>query len=297
MLREDIFKLAKFAQDRGIRTALSTNGTLITPKVATKIKSAGFSYVGISLDGAKETNDWFRKKSGAFIKTLTGIRNCQRIGLRVGLRLTLTKYNFQELVSIFELVERENIQRFCLYHLVYSGRGSNLKESDLSPQEKRQVLEFIWQKTLDFQQRNLKTEILTVDNHADGVWIYLRLKKHNPSRAQTVLELLKGQGGNSSGVKIVCVDNHGQIYPDQFWRTYPLGNLHMKKFSQVWQDKDNRILQALRNRQALLKGRCQRCCYLSICNGNLRSRAEAVFADPWQEDPACYLTEEEVSKR
>ena len=295
LLRKDIFELGKFAKDRGIRPVLSTNGTLITTKVAKKIKGGDFSYVGISLDGAEETNDLFRQKKGSYQAALNGIKNCQQLGLKVGLRFTLTKFNFRDLPAIFELVERESISRLCLYHLVYTGRGDNLINQDLSHQETRQVLELIWLKTMDFYQKGLKTEVLTVDNHADGVWIYLRFKKSDSQRAQEILKLLEIQGGNSSGINIGAVDNQGDVYADQFLRTHPLGNIRKRQFSEVWQDKGNSLLQALRNRKSLLKGRCKKCKYLTICNGNFRARAEAVFGDPWQEDPACYLTDKEIS--
>lgn len=294
LLRKDIFELGKFAKDRGIKAILSTNGTLITPRTAEEIKNAGFSYVGVSLDGMEKVNDTFRQSKGAFKASLAGIRNCRTAGLKVGLRFTVTKYNFKELPPIFDLVEEESIPRLCLYHLVYTGRGSNLKEKDLSHREKREVLELLWQRTLNFYQKGLKTEVLTVDNHADGAWIFLKLKKSDPHRARLVLELLKAQGGNGSGTRIGAIDNRGNIYADQFWRTRPLGNIRKDKFSDVWLDEENEFLQALRNRRPLLKGPCRRCNFLEICNGNFRARAEAVFGDHWSEDPACYLRKEET---
>lgn len=294
LLKRDIFALGQFAANHGIRTVLSTNGTLITQRIAKKIKEAGFSYVGISLDGMEEINDVFRQSKGAFKASLAGIRNCQMVGLKVGLRFTLTKYNFRELPAIFDLGERESIPRLCIYHLVYTGRGSKLKEKDLNHKERREALELIRQRTLDFYQKGLKIEILTVNNHADGVWIYLRLKKDDPQHAQAVLRLLERQGGNGSGISIGAMDNCGNIYADQFLRTHLLGNIRQRKFSQVWQDEAHPFLGNLRDRKALLLGRCQRCNFLRICNGNFRARAEAAFGDPWAEDPACYLTEEEI---
>lgn len=294
LLRKDIFDLAKFANERGVKSALSTNGTLITKNIVKLIKQAGISYVGISLDGLKKTNDWFRKNNGAFEQTLNGIRNCRDIGLKVGLRFTLTKLNFLELSEVFDLIEKEKIHRLCIYHLVYSGRAKTLKNQDLSHEEKREVLEVIWKKTLSFIEKGLNIEVLTVDNHADGIWIFLKLKKTNPLQANLVLKLLKSQGGNGSGRKIACVDNCGRVFPDQFWQNRCLGNVRQNTFSQIWQDGNNDFLRILRNRASFLTGRCQRCYYLSLCNGNFRARAEAVFGSPWADDPACYLTEEEI---
>lgn len=187
LLRKDLFTLAKFAKERGIEPTLSTNGTLITKEIAQKIKQAGFWYVGISLDGMQETNDTFRRRKGAFKASLRGIRLCQDLGLKVGLRFTLTKDNLKDLPHIFDLVKEESILRLCIYHLVYIGRGAHLKEKDLNHRERRAALELIWQRTLDFYQDSLKTEVLSVDNHADGVWIYLKLKASDPQRADRAL--------------------------------------------------------------------------------------------------------------
>lgn len=295
LLRKDVFELGRYAVARGLKAILSTNGTLITPVVAKRIKAAGFSYTGISLDGMEVTNDTFRKNKGAFRASLEGIRNCKNQGLRVGVRFTLSKYNFLELPALFELVEKELISRFCIYHLVYSGRGEQLLGQDLSHEQRREALELIWQKTFNFHRKGLDTEILTVDNHADGVWIYLKMKKKDPARAEKILDLLKSQGGNSSGVNIAAVDNQGNIYPDQFWKIHCLGNVREKKLSDVWQAKEGSFLEALRNRKFFLKGACRSCRFLQICNGNFRARAEAVSNDPWGEDPACYLTKDELS--
>jgi len=98
----------------------------------------------------------------------------------------------------------------------------------------------------------------------------------------------------SSGVGIGCIDFHGKVHPDQFWWHYSLGNVLQRKFGDIWMDTSEPLLRGLRNRKELLKGRCARCQYLALCNGNLRVRAEAVFGDVWAEDPACYLNDEEI---
>ncbi len=294
LLRKDLFLLAGQARECGIRIALSTNGTLITDRLASQIKKLGFAEVGISLDGIGATNDHFRGRSGSFEDALIGIRNCIALGLRVSLRLTITKYNYREIPEIFRLVEAENIGRVCFYHLAYSGRGSSLREEDINHAQTRAVLDTICQHTLNLYKRGLHKEILTVGNHADGVYLYLKLRKDNPQRAGTVLELLRTNGGNNSGIKIGAVDDEGNVHPDQFWWHYSLGNVLQRKFGDIWTDNSEPLLKGLKNRKGLLKGRCARCQYLDLCNGNLRVRAEAVFGDVWAEDPACYLTDDEI---
>ena len=294
LLREDLLEMAGYAREQGLRIALSTNGTLITDVVARNLKQTGFAEIGISLDGLEVTNDNFRGEKGAFRETLRGIRNCVAQGLRVSLRLTITRFNYQEIPQIFQLVENEKIDRICFYHLAYSGRGGSLKEHDLNHDQTREVIDQISDLTEDLFQRGLSKEVLTVDNHADGVYLYLKTKKTQPERANQISELLRINGGNSSGIKIGAVDNLGNVHPDQFWWHYSLGNVLQRPFGEIWSDSSEPLLQGLRDRRKLLKGRCARCQHLDLCNGNLRVRAEAAYGDIWAEDPACYLSDEEI---
>jgi putative heme d1 biosynthesis radical SAM protein NirJ1 len=294
LLRHDFFTMAEYARSRGIRATISTNGTLITDDVARYIKKIGISYVGISLDGIGSDNDRFRGRKGAFDAALNGIRACRDAGQRVGLRFTINRHNYRQLPDIFKLIEEEDIPRICFYHLVYSGRGSKMRDEDISHAETRQAMDLIIQKTMDFHRRGLDKEILTVDNHADGVYIYLFLKRTDSTRAQRAGQLLVMNGGNRSGVAIGAVDWSGNVHPDQFTRNIILGNVREKKFADIWEDNNNPLVLGLKNRKPLLKGRCSTCRWLDMCNGNFRARAEAVYGDFWAPDPACYLTDEEI---
>ncbi|MEL1136255.1 putative heme d1 biosynthesis radical SAM protein NirJ1 [Desulfitobacterium sp. THU1] len=294
LIRPDFFELAEYAAAKGIRPTLSTNGTLITREVAQRIKNIGVGYVGISLDGLREVNDQFRGKVGAFQAAMEGIQNCVAVGQRVGLRFTINSHNFNELDKIFDFIEEENINRVCFYHLVYSGRGNQMIKEDVSPEQSRQAMETIVRRTIDFEERGLKKEILTVDNHCDGVYLYLRTLQKDPVKAQEVKELISMNGGNRSGIAFAEVDPLGYVHPDQFTQHITFGNVRERKFGDIWTDLSHPILAGLKDRKPLLKGRCSKCQYLNNCNGNFRTRAEAVTGDFWESDPACYLTDEEI---
>lgn len=294
LLREDLLELGQYAASLGIRTVISTNGTLIDRTMAKGIKEAGFSYVGVSLDGLEETHDRFRGRRGAFQAALSGIRVCQQEGIKVGLRFTISRYNLDEVPGIFALIEEEGIPRTCFYHLVYTGRGKRIQEQDISLSQKRSLIDLIFARTLDLCGRGSDLEILTVDNHADGVYLYLQERARNPERGREIWELLRWNGGNSSGIGIGNIDHRGRVHADQFWQHYSFGNVRQKPFSAIWMDTSDPILQGLKHRKGLVKGKCSRCHFFDICNGNFRARAEAAFQDLWAEDPACYLTEEEI---
>jgi 12,18-didecarboxysiroheme deacetylase len=294
LMRPDILQLIERARARNLRAVVSTNGTLIGDEMAARLKEVDLSYVGVSLDGLQETNDRFRGIPGAFDLALSGIRTCLRLGIKVGLRFTMNRRNVQDIGGIFDLLEQEGIPRVCFYHLVYAGRGSKLVQEDLSHAETRAAVDLIMDRTRALHARGRPIECLTVDNHCDGPYVYLRLQREDPRRAADVLELLKMNGGNSSGTGIGCISWDGAVHFDQFWRHYSPGNVRERSFGEIWSDTSNELLGKLRNSKQYLKGRCASCRWLDVCNGNFRVRAEAVTEDVWACDPACYLSDEEI---
>jgi len=295
LARKDLPELAAYAVGKGMRAVISTNGTLITASMARTLKEIGLSYVGISLDGMQEVNDRFRAVPGAFRGALDGIRNCQAAGIKVGLRFTINRFNVLEIPSIFKLIEEMDIPRVCFYHLVYAGRGSELVKEDLSLEDSRKTLDLIIANTRRLHEMGKPKEVLTVDNHADGPYIYLRMLKEDPERAKEIMELLKWNEGNNSGRGIGCVSWDGAVHADQFWRHYSFGNVRERPFSEIWTDTSNPLMAKLKDKKKHVTGRCAECRWLDICGGNFRVRAEAVSGDVWAPDPACYLTDEEIA--
>ncbi|MBE0523079.1 MAG: 12,18-didecarboxysiroheme deacetylase [Methanosarcinales archaeon] len=297
LMRKDLPELAQYATSKGMRAVISTNGTLIDENMAKVLKEIGLSYVGVSLDGMRETNDKFRGMKGAFDAALQGMRYCKKEGIKVGLRLTINKKNAADIPAIFDLLEEEGIPRVCFYHLVYAGRGSKLVEEDLTHEESRKVLDLIMDRTKAMHDKGFPMEVLTVDNHCDGPYVYFRLLEEDPERAADVYELLMMNQGNSTGIGIGCVSWDGSVHADQFWRHYSFGNVKERKFSEIWTDTNDELMAGLKNRKPLIKAnadRCARCKWFDICNGNFRVRAEAIYDNVWADDPACYLTKEEI---
>jgi 12,18-didecarboxysiroheme deacetylase len=296
LARPDLPELAAYAVSKGMRAVISTNGTLIDARMARTLKEIGLSYVGISLDGMEAVNDRFRGVPGAYRKALEGIRNCRESGIKVGLRFTINRFNVEEIPAIFDLLEAEAIPRVCFYHLVYAGRGSGLVNDDLAHDQTRRAVDLIIDRTADLHARGLAKEVLTVDNHADGPYLYLRLRGENPRRAAQVLELLRMNEGNNSGRGIGCVSWDGEVYADQFWRHHSFGNVRQRPFSRIWSEPLDPLLARLKEKKKWVTGRCATCRWLDVCAGNFRVRAEAVTGDVWAPDPACYLTDDEIAQ-
>ena len=296
LLRDDVIEIARHSVARGIHTSLSTNGALIRPEHAAALRDAGIAYVGISLDGKEATHDVFRGRKGAYRDSLSGLRLCRDSGLMVGIRTTLTRVTRDEIPYICDLAEREGVERLYFSHMVYAGRGKLHESADLSLDGTRGALEVLIERALTYHASRRPMEIVTGNNDADGVYLDMRLRALFPDRAFAVRQALVRWGGNSSGRLIANIDSVGNVHPDPFWSHYSLGNVRRRPFSEIWTDLSDPLLRKLNNAPRPLGGRCGRCPRLDICNGNTRVRAEWVTGDPWASDPACYLTDQELSE-
>ncbi len=293
VLRDDLCRLGAYAAGKGIRPVVSTNGTLITSEVAEALREAGFQYVGVSIDGMSETHDRFRCRQGAFVDAWEGIRHAREAGLRTGVRFTVTQDNVHDLPDVLDQAASEKVNRFCMYHLVYSGRGAQLAERDLTAVERRRLIEWLIDRTEELHRAGHDIEILTTDNHADGVLLYRLIVERDPERAAEVAELLTMHGGCSAGGKFANIDARGDVHACQFWGHESLGNVRERPFSSIWRDPDHPLLCSLRESQDRLTGRCGACAYKQYCGG-CRIRAAAADGDLWGADPSCYLSDEEI---
>lgn len=294
LYREDLCTLAGYARDLGVRCALSTNGTLIDAAAAKRLRLTGITYVGVSLDGIGQVHDRFRGMQGSFALALQGLRYARDEGMKVGIRTALCRRILPDLPAIFDMAERENLDRLYFSHLVYAGRGAGLIHDDLSHEEQQGALDYLMQKAEDFHRRGVKIEVTTGNNDADGVYLYLKMRRSDPARAQAVFRLLQRQGGNSSGTLLGNIDSLGNVHADPFWSHYSFGNVRERSFGAIWEDATDPVMRVLKDRRQSLKGRCARCPYLELCGGNSRVRAEAMTGDLWTSDPGCYLSDEEL---
>lgn len=293
--RPDIRALAAYAKEKGLRVTFSTNGTLIDDATADWIRDLGVAYVGISIDGTEAIHDAFRRRPGAYQLALDAIRRLRARSVKVGLRVTMTRDNVRAIPDIFALMRAERVPRICLYHLVYTGRGKEIAATDLDHAEARAALDTIVAETKACFDADFPVEVLTVDNPCDGIALYLRMKAECHPNADRAHDLLALNGGNSSGEGIACISWDGTVYPDQFWRNHPVGNVLETPFSEIWGNPPpGSLLDLLRHKKEHVKGRCRACRWLDLCGGNFRARGEAVTGDIWGEDPTCFLTDDEI---
>jgi len=294
LLRKDIFDISRRAKAMGFYVGLSTNGALIDGPTTDRIADIGYDYVGVSLDGIGAVHDGFRRVEGAFDASLDGMRLCRERGIKVGLRFTMTEHTFASLPALLDLLDSEDIDKFYLSHLVYAGRGNRYREDDAFHRTTREAMNLIFERCWDHVRRGDKKEYVTGNNDADGVYFLHWVEERFPDRAAHIREKLAAWGGNASGVNVANIDNLGNVHPDTFWWHYNLGNVRERPFSEIWQDVSDPIMAGLKQHPRAIKGRCGTCRHFDICGGNTRVRAMQLTGDPWEEDPACYLSDAEI---
>ena len=285
LLSRNFYPLAFHAREAGLRTVISTNGTLITPEVATLLAEAKIRYVGVSLDSSSpQRHDTFRGVVGAYDRALQGLKNARNAGLKTGLRITLTRDNWQDVPALLNLALEEDIPRFCLYHLVPTGRGAGMADRDVTPEQRRSVIRLLAEAAEELKGKDI--EILTTDSPMDGAYL-LELLKGDPRRDH-VRELLTNAGGCSTGVKVANINHRGDVHPCHFMPQVVVGNVRERSFRDIWIDHPSPELQALRNIKSCLKGACGKCDYLDLCGG-CRQKAYYYNGDLLAEDPTCIL--------
>ncbi len=295
LLHPDIFDISYRAKQMGFYLALSSNGTLITRKNISQIAEINYQYVGVSLDGIGKTHDKFRQKKGSFAESLAGIGLCRDNGIKAGIRYTLTQDNVVDFPAMLKLMDDESIDKFYLSHLNYGGRGNKNRKSDTEFAMTREVMDQLFAQCLQWEKKGVEREIVTGNNDADAVYFLHWVKRNYPDKAEHIKAKLQQWGGNSSGVNVANIDNLGNVHPDTFWWDYSLGNVKTRDFSAIWQDTTDPLMAGLKQSPRPLEGRCKACTYQKICNGNTRVRAKQVFANPWAEDPGCYLKQDEIT--
>jgi radical SAM protein with 4Fe4S-binding SPASM domain len=286
LLSRKFYAYAFHAKEVGLRTVVSTNGTLITPEAARLLKEAGVRYVGVSLDSCRpEVHDKFRGVEGAYQRAIDGLKNARDAGLKTGLRVTLTKDNWHEIPALLDLTLEMEIPRFCLYHLVPVGRAADISDRDVSPEERRSVIKFLAEAAVELKDEEI--EILSTDSPMDGAYL-LEMLKDDPEKRERVRKLLLNAGGCTAGIKVSNINHRGDVLPCHFMPEVVVGNVRERSFQDIWIDHPVPELLALRNIRSKLKGACGECEYLELCGG-CRQKARYYCGDVLAEDPTCVV--------
>ena len=230
-----------------------------------------------------------------FDQAVRGVRALKKRGVKVGLRFCLTEGTQHNLPDLLQLCDDEGVDKFYLSHLVYAGRGDKNRGEDAHHQRTRAGMDMLIERAWDgLNGKRTPLDVVTGNNDADAGY-FLDWVARNFSAEQTahVRDHLVAWGGNSSGLGVANIDFLGKVHPDTYWSDYTVGNVKQTPFTELWTGEDE-MLKTLRTRPRPLEGRCGDCKIKDVCGGNTRIRALQLTGNPWAEDPACYLSNNEI---
>ena len=278
LLREDIFDLARYGTERGLRMVMATNGTLLTPVIAERIRSSGIQRVSISLDGANaEEHDKFRQVQGAYQASLKGIEILKEAGVEFQVNTTITKHNYRRCREILDSVMHLGAVAHHLFLLVPTGRAREMADQEIDALEYEKLL--LW-----FNQMQKKVPIHLKATCAPHFYRILRQEAHK--RGEKVDFQTYGLDavtrGCLGGISFCFISYEGIVQPCGYLEM-KCGNLKEESFETIW--ANSQVFNRLRDFSAY-KGKCGRCEYVKFCGG-CRARAFEATGDFMTEEPLC----------
>lgn len=278
LLRSDIFQIAQYGTDKGLRMVMAPNGTLINEDTAKKMAQFGIKRISISLDAAdKDAHDAFRGVVGAFEAALRGIQFAKNAGIEFQINTTISKRNFNQIPKIQKLAEELGAVAHHIFLLVPTGRGKYIIDQEISAED--------YEKTLNwFYEQREKTKLQLKATCAPHYYRILRQRAKEDGK--TVNFQTHGLDavtrGCLGGTGFCFISHQGVVQPCGFLQLN-CGDITQTSFKEVWQNSE--VFKNLRNYDKL-KGKCGQCEYRRVCGG-CRARAYEATGDYLAEEPLC----------
>lgn len=290
LLRNDIFDIATYGTEKGLRMCLATNGTLIDDTVCEKIKASGIRIVSLSLDGStEEIHDDFRKQEGAFEGTIKGVELLKKHGIEFLINSSFTKRNKEDIKNTYQLAKDLGATAWYMFMIVPTGRGEEIISELIPKEDYEEILEW------HYQMEKGEKDILVRPTCAPHYYrIVLQKSKEEGVKFErrTLKFSTGGAKGCIAGQLIALIDIDGNVRPCSY---FPIsaGNLKEKSFKEIWED--SKLFSDLRNFKRY-KGRCGVCEYIGVCGG-CRARADAIYGDYLEEEPFCGYIPKKLNKK
>jgi radical SAM protein with 4Fe4S-binding SPASM domain len=287
LMRKDIFEVAAHAASRDMYVSIATNGTLITPEVAGRLAESGVSYVEISIDGRNAAeHDAMRGITGAFDRSVAGIRNAVDAGVFTCIATTVTRDNIDQVPDIHTLGKELGVKRMMYFNFIPTGRGIEMVDKDITPEQRENLMKYILANAkagvmpLELSTAPQIARVAVEDEEKYGVPIgHFHMGEGLRGKTRMLADFI---GGCGAGRLYCSIEPTGTVQPCVFM-PIPVGNIREQSFLEIWHQAP--VLKHLRNRDHL-SGHCGSCRNKYICGG-CRARAWAYYRDLDAPDPGC----------
>lgn len=280
LLRKDVFPIARYGTDKGLRMCLATNGTLVDDETCLKIKESGIRIVSLSLDGSEERiHDDFRGQRGAFAGSIRAAELFRKHGIEFIINSSFTKRNQEEIPKVYALAKRLGATAWYLFMIVPTGRGEEIMNELISAEDYENILD--WHYQMEKNERDMLVRPTCAPHYYR---IVLQKSKEEGARFErrTLKFSTGGSKGCIAGQVIALIDVDGNVLPCSYFPK-SAGNIRKQSFKDIWEN--SALFKELRDFKQY-RGKCGSCEYLTVCGG-CRARAYAVHGDYLAEEPFC----------
>ncbi len=278
LMRPDIWDIVDYMHEKGAMPVIGTNATMVTDEIAAKMAEHRIPRISVSIDfPTAEEHDGFRGQPGCFEESIEGIKAAKRHGVGVQVNMTVTTLNADRVEAVHDLSEELGVDAFHIFMLVPTGRGSDLLDKELPPEDYERVLEWAYER-----QKTSPLHFKPTD--APHYYRIIRQKAKAEGKKVTREEygLDAMTRGCLGGITFCFISHVGDVQPCGYF-DMQLGNVKEQPFSQIW--TESRVFNDLRD-YSLLKGKCGACEYRAVCGG-CRARALEITGDYLAEEPYC----------
>jgi len=280
LLRDDIFELAAFGTELGLRVCMAVNGTMVTGDVCRHMARAAIRMVSLSLDGSSALiHDDFRQSPGSFDSVLHAAELFRENGQKFIINSSFTKRNQHDILHTFDLAKKLGAEAWYMFMIVPTGRGADITDELISGEDYDEILKWHYE-----QEKREETILMrpTCAPHYYRIVSQLAKAEKSDFKRRSLSFSTGGAKGCIAGQSICMIDSFGNVKPCSYFLR-SAGNVRRTPFREIWEDSD--IFRNLRDFRTY-RGRCGRCKYISVCGG-CRARADALCGDYMGEDPVC----------
>ncbi len=283
LMRRDIFEIAAYATHKGLRVAMSPNGTLVNPENIAQMKTAGIKRISISLDGSSaERHNDIRVVPSAYHDTVRGMTYCLEEHMPFQVNTTVMRQNFDDLEAIHKKVIALGAVAWHVFMLVPTGRGK--LEDEITPQAYEQILNWVYETS---QTSPIPIRVTCGPQ-------FMRIVDTRQKETQTKLNLVGKQkpGGHPemdhtsrgclAGVGYCFISHIGEVFPCGYLPVLA-GDVRQDDFQTIYQT--SHVFQKLRD-FSQLEGKCGVCPYVRRCGG-CRARAYSLTGNYMAQEPYC----------
>jgi heme b synthase len=280
LVRQDVFEIARYGTDKGLRMCLATNGTLVTEETCERIKTSGIRIVSLSLDGAEEAgHDDFRSQKGAFAGTINAAKLFKKHGIEFIINSSFTKRNQEEIPKVYRLAKELGATAWYMFMIVPTGRGEEIMNELITKEDYEEILDWHYQMEKDEETMLVRP---TCAPHYYRVVLQQSKKEGEKFRKRTLKFSTGGSKGCIAGQLICLIDVDGNVLPCSYF-PMPAGNIRRQSFKEIWEGSE--LFRNLRDFKKY-KGKCGSCEFVNVCGG-CRARAYSVYGDYLEEEPFC----------